>query len=123
MKKQLGGLLVGLTLVLALVQFGAVFQAIPAEVISQISLNPTLDRAISGVWALIFALTAVNLVRNRPHSKRWAAGLIAGFVIYSTARLFFFTQADYDRQRLEFILIITLPLVALLTVYAAKQTE
>jgi hypothetical protein len=72
---------------------------------------------------LLFTIAAVNLVRRGTRALRRACWIIGGFVIYSAARLILFTQADYDRNRLVFIVIVTTLLVALLAVYAMKQTE
>ncbi len=119
------GWLVGLTLILALFQVGLVVRTlqIPAELAAQIQLILPLELVLSSGWALIFAITAVNLVRQRPRARCWAIGLIGGFVIYHMARLLLFAQADYDRNRLSFIMIVTTLLVALLVVVATKQTE
>lgn len=63
--------------------------------------------AASG-WALLFALLTVNLWRLRPSAVRHAAAAATAFVLYSAARLALYARADYDRQRLPFVLLAVL---------------
>jgi hypothetical protein len=118
-------LLVGLSAVLALAQLGAVLRwlNVPTDLAAQTRLILPLEWLAGGLWALFFTITAANLVRRRPGSMRQSAWMLGGFTIYSAARLLLFAQAEYDRNRLPFIVIFTTLFVVFVAVYAAKQTE
>ena len=101
-----------LTGALTLVQLGAMLRVatVPEVLARQISLLLPLEFVAAGVWALIFAYGTVNLIR----SKRGRPALLAvvGFVTYSTLRLLFFSQADYDQGRAALLVIANLPALA-----------
>jgi hypothetical protein len=94
--------------VLALIQAGAVlhFLQLPPDLAARTSLLLPLEVLLSGLWALIFTMVAINLVGNplRPRLI-WA---YPAFVTYSALRLFIFVQADYDRNRGPFVILATL---------------
>jgi hypothetical protein len=97
-----------LTSTLTLIQIGAVIHAlrVPPALAEQVSLVLPLELAAGAVWALLFAGLTVNLVREQ--HTRWAGAAVAGWVLYNTARLLLFVQADYDQGRLPFFVILTL---------------
>jgi hypothetical protein len=103
--------LILLTVLLALFQIGAALRAlrIPPELGAQISLPMILEFVAAGLWALLFAVITVNLIRGR--ALRPAVLIISGFVIYSLARLIVFARADYDLNRLPFLVVITVCLL------------
>ena len=118
-------LFVALSVIVILAQLRAIIRLlnVPADLVIQTSLILPLELLAGGGWTLLFSITAVNLARKRPHAMRWNLWALCGFFIYSAARLFLFTQADYDRNRLPLIVIVTTLFVAFVAVYAAKQTE
>lgn len=101
--------LMALTGALTLMQLGAMLRAatVPDALARQISLLLPLEFVAAGVWALIFAYGTVNLMRTR--RGRPAALAVVGFVTYSTLRLLFFAQADYDQGRAALLVIANLP--------------
>lgn len=62
------------------------------------------DASISFVWALALIWAAVHLW-NKSGMKRvfWVC---IGFMFYSVARIFLYARADYDRQRLPFLMVL-----------------
>ncbi len=93
--------------------------SLPPYLAEQLSLPLPLDAAVNGLWALIFAGLAVNLVRGAGFRRtRW---VYAGFVLYSGLRLVLFAQADYDQARRPVILIATLLTLALLVVWRRQH--
>lgn len=92
---------------LAVFQAGAAWSSatLPTAAAAAHSLPPALSFIAGGVWALIFALGAVNLVRHGRGALTRALLTLWVFIIYSGARLLFFARADYDRERLPFLLI------------------
>ena len=99
-------LLILLLALLVLHQFGAVIHAIniPPDAAENLSLPPPIQAIVGSFWALIFAWAIIALYRRKSGSVNRALWLIGGFIGYSLIRLLVFTQADYDRQRLPFLL-------------------
>lgn len=111
--------LIALTLALALIQFGAVLYLIntPDTLTEQISLIVPMEIVVGGLWALIFAGVAVNLLRSR--TVRLVHWFFIGFATYSTARLLLFARADYDQHRLPFLVVANL--LALLMAFFLRR--
>lgn len=103
--------LIALTAALALMQAGAVvrtLQRLP-ELAALVSLNPPLELIAGGGWALLFGGITVNLLRSRAAQPAILA--LCGFFIYSVVRLMLFAQADYDQNRLPFLILLSLCLL------------
>ena len=100
--------LIVLTGALSFVQLGAMLNIVtlPHPLAAQTSLILPLEFVISAVWALIFAYVTFNLIRLQ--EPRPAIRVILSFVTYSVARLFVFSQADYDRDRILFLALLNL---------------
>ncbi len=105
--------LIVLTGLLALCQAGAALRALqtPPDLITQVSLVMPLEFIASTFWAILAAWTTAALIRHRRYGVQSAARLLIGFSVYSVARLLIFTRADYERQRLPFLLVMTLLLL------------
>jgi hypothetical protein len=58
-------------------------------------------------WVVAAVWVGRTLWQRQPRARVYTAGLMIGFALYSLLRLIVFTQADYDRQRLPFLSIIT----------------
>jgi len=77
---------------------------LPDEILDTTSL-PIAFRLVTGVtWVGLFAWGMLGVVRGYRGGVRRARYLIVGFVLYTVARLVVFTRAEYDRQRLPFVL-------------------
>lgn len=103
--------LIALTAALALMQAGAVvrtLQRLP-ELAALVSLNLPLELIAGGGWALLFGGITVNLLRSRAAQPAILA--LCGFFIYSVVRLMLFAQADYDQNRLPFLILLSLCLL------------
>jgi hypothetical protein len=101
-------LVVVFTAVLALIEAGAAVEALrmPAELAAQVSVPVALEVIGGVVWALVFAVVTFRLARRDARAGLLTAWALIAFSIYTVARLLLFTQADYDRQRLPFLLVI-----------------
>jgi hypothetical protein len=117
--------LVLLTGLLTAVELGAAVRAVqlPDDLAGRIHLPMPLEMVASAVWAALAGLTSIRLLKSEPNASRHAAWLFAGYILYSAARLLLFTQADYDRQRLPFLLVIFLILIIPAAFIAARPTE
>jgi len=107
-----------LTLLIAfmtLVQAGGLIRTMQrSEALStQLTLSRPLEIAAGLVWLTVFGWLLWALIRNRPHAQFRAVIGVIGFIAYSVLRLFIFAQADYDRQRIPF-LVLLLVITALL---------
>ncbi|NWF68148.1 MAG: hypothetical protein HXY40_03600 [Chloroflexi bacterium] len=93
-----------LTTLLCLFQAGAALRAIttPPALAAQVALPLGLEFVAGVLWALLFAYACGALLRRTQRAAPDTILLIGVFIMYSVARLLFFAQADYDRQRLPF---------------------
>jgi hypothetical protein len=91
---------------LALFQLASALRAlqIPPDLAARLSVPIPLEAAAGLAWAALFARASAFLVKRRTDALRYSAWVIAGFLAYSAARLALFARADYDRQRLPFLL-------------------
>jgi uncharacterized membrane protein YhaH (DUF805 family) len=83
---------------------------LPPELAARLTLPLPLEFVAGVVWALVFAYLTLKLLRL--HARRTAGWALIIFVTYSLLRLFLFAQADYDQQRLPFLVIVTAILLA-----------
>ena len=120
-RKRAGGL-IALTVLLALFQFGAAIRAlqIPDALAAQISLPVPLEFIASLLWALLALVVLVTLWRRERRARLYAAWLAVGFSIYSLLRLLLFSQADYDRGRFPFLLVVIVVLLILPVAYIVR---
>ena len=95
---------------LALIHVGAAWHILqtPPDVATLVSLPIPLQFIASVLWGLLSAFVTVTLVRRRPRALLYAAWLVIGLIAYNITRWMFFVRADYDRQRLPFLLIIAI---------------
>jgi hypothetical protein len=112
-----------LTGLLVLIQAGAVLRALQVapEVAALISVPMPLEVVASVVWGLLFVWVTIQLLRHHPYAQRHAAWVLIGWIIYSVARLVMFVRADYDQQRLPFLITIASMIVLILTVYVVRS--
>lgn len=82
---------------------------VPADLAALLTLPLPFEFIISIGWALVFAWITFDLLRLRLRTtkRNYAGWAVFGFVTYSLLRLFLFAQADYDQQRLPFLIILT----------------
>ena len=115
-------LLILLTALLACVQLGAAVRAlqVPQAVAEKSSLPLPLDFIASLLWAVIALAVMVLLWRRERRARLYAAWLAIGFSIYSLLRLLLFSQAEYDRGRFPFLLVVVAILTILPLVYIVR---
>lgn len=114
-----------LTALLALIQAGAAWRAlnVPQELAAQISLPLPLEFVGGALWALLFALVTFALFRQLPRAFLWAGWSLIVFIGYNMARWILFTQADYDRQRLQFLLLTSTLMLVVCGAFIVKFTR
>ena len=74
------------------------------------------------LWSGVFMWAAVGLWQQKRIHRR-ALMLMIGFVIYNGVRLTIFTQAEYERQRLPFVWVMTILMVVVLLLIRQTWTE
>lgn len=68
---------------------------------------------LAWVWAYLFAMVAVLIYGREQRRWLWAAGLVTfTYLVYSLVRVSLFTQADYNRARLPFLILVLLMVMA-----------
>jgi hypothetical protein len=90
----------------------------PADLAAFVSLARPLEFVTAGVWAMLALLAAWRVCRRAAGARRFGVGVLVGFSIYSVLRLFLYVNADYDRGRLAFLLV--LACIPLIVVAAAR---
>ena len=95
---------------LLLVQLGAVMRAIQSleELNSLLSFTQPMLIITSILWSGVFGWAFFQCIRGRSQAVNRALWVICGFMLYSAGRLVIFAQADYDRQRLPFLVVMIL---------------
>lgn len=117
------GVLILLTVLLALFQAGAVVNALrlPPDLARQISLNPALEVVAGALWTLVAAVIGLRLLQRMPGAGQGAAWLLLAFGVYAVLRLVIFARADYDQGRLPFLLVAISVLLAFPVVSIARS--
>jgi cytochrome bd-type quinol oxidase subunit 2 len=112
-----------LTLGFALFQLGVIIRnaTLPPELAAVVTLPLGLEFILSIVWLLLFVDVTFALMRKNPPPVNRAVWLICVFIIYSVARLVLFVRADYDRQRLPFVLIVVILMLIFPAVYLMRR--
>ena len=110
-----------LGLILALVEVGALIAALrmPEDLAGEVGQVRVLDAVGGAMWAVVFLLLAIPVLRKQRSAVRAAVWSLVAFLAYNVVRWYAFIRADYDRQRLPLLMIGTLiaaivPLVLLL---------
>lgn len=96
--------LVGLLL---FVQLGGLARSLQLSqtTLTALSMPQPLLFASYVVWIGAFGWGFLHMLRGADFAKRRALWLIGGFIIYSILRLGLFARAEYDEQRLPFLVV------------------
>ena len=99
-----------ITAALAAFQFVAAYRALtlPDLLAAQISLVLPLEAVAALAWGLILSAATWRVAWHRSRNLRTGVYALVAFVVYSLARLFVFTRADYDVHRLRFLTVVTI---------------
>ena len=116
--------LAALTGLLALIHAGAAWCAVqlPQEIAPLVSLPMPLEFIAGVTWAGFFAFLTFRLIRRHPRALRQSAWLLIGWIAYSVARLVIFARADYDQQRLPFLVVAAAIILLIPTVFVLRPT-
>jgi hypothetical protein len=108
-----------LTTLLALHQIVSAIRVLqlPDDLAGQVSLVIPLEVIAGRLWAGLFVLITLALVRKHIHALRYAGWALIGFVFYSIARLIIFSRADYDQGRLPFLLVAAVIMICVPAVF------
>lgn len=95
---------------LLLLQLGGVVQLVNTPPGINPLLPIPLQLTITFGWIALFTLA---ILRYGEYKSR-ALWLVCGFILYSTLRLLLFAQADYDRMRTPFLILVSAVVVGLI---------
>jgi hypothetical protein len=94
-----------LIVLLALLIFAQIINVIRAPTLPpEVSLFPQFEFFASLLWMLIFVWAGQRLLRSIPHARLHTLYTLFVFALYSVLRQIIFARADYDRQRIPFLL-------------------
>jgi prolipoprotein diacylglyceryltransferase len=111
-----------ITAALAVFQFIAAYRALtlPDALAAQISLVPPLEFVAALAWGAIFSAATWRVAWYKSRNLRTGVYALVAFVVYSLARLFVFTRADYDQHRLRFLTVVTILVLIAGVVYLMR---
>jgi hypothetical protein len=117
--------LIALTAGLTLFQMGAAWRTVrlPDDLTVVLHLPLPLEFIANASWAILSGWVTLGLIRRRSRARRQAAYVLAGFVIYSAARLALFAQSDYDRGRLPFLGVSVGVILTMTFIYIRRARE
>ena len=106
----------------AIIEFGAAHRAmtLPSTLAAQISLIPELEFLAALVWGALLSAATWRVAWYRQRNLRTGVFVLVAFVVYSVARLFVLTRADYDYNRLRFLLVLTILVLIAAVVYLMR---
>lgn len=104
----------------AVIEFGAAYHALRLPANVPTSLIPALEFGAALVWGVLLAAATWRVAWYRERNLRTSVFVLVAFVVYSVARLFVFTRADYDYHRLRFLLVLTILVLIAAVVYLMR---
>lgn len=78
---------------------------------------------IAGIWAILFTHALIRMGKRQANALRYSGWLIIGFVFSRLLQTALFVQADYDRNRLGFLLVVTLVILVVPILLLIQQRE
>lgn len=111
-------IILGLTVFGLLYNVGSIIHLLnlSPQAAAALSFSRNLQIVIGVTWGAVFTYCTIMLVSGRLAAEDRVIWALYGFIVYSAARLLLFSQADYDRARLPFVLVGAAGLLAVLTV-------
>lgn len=108
------------TAALAVFQFGAAYRALRLPEDVSVSLLVPMEFIAAVAWGLILSAATWRVAWYRARNLRTGIFAMVAFVVYSVARLFVFTRADYDQNRLRFLLVVTILVLIASVIYLMR---
>ena len=108
------------TAALAVFQFGAAYRALHLPEDVTVSLLAPLEFVAATAWGLILSVATWRVAWYKVRNLRTGIFAMVAFVVYSVARLFVFTRADYDQNRLRFLLVVTILVLIASVIYLMR---
>ena len=87
------------------------------------SVPPAIEAGISLIWGVVFVILVLGLLQRRLWAGRWVSWLIVGFISYKAIYIVLFAQADYDRGRVPFLLVMTSLILIIPLVIAIRDAR
>ena len=87
------------------------------------SLSALIQFSMATLWAILFVHATIRIGKNSPYALRYSGWLIVIFAISRLIQTIVFVQADYDRNRLGFLIIVTLMILAVPLMLLIQQRE
>jgi len=81
-------------------QLGEILSATTSPLDVHLLFSPAARLIVGIVWALLFGLAVVLIIRRTNPALPYTAALLVAYSAYSVARVMIFTQADYNHERL-----------------------
>lgn len=105
-----GGCLLLLLSILGLFQIVLAFRVLEDSAIyGELSFAPGLQIGVSLIWLAIIVWTAQAVFRKRSYDL--GIGTIIAYLVFRLLQGIFFVQADYDRNRIPFLLLVMVSLL------------
>jgi len=95
---------------------------LPDDLKDTVSLSVPFEVIVSGAIVTFFTVGLRALILTRPWAIRYTVGVIAVLWMTIILRLIVFAEADYDRQRLPFLVFITIVVCGLMVLPKLVKT-
>jgi hypothetical protein len=95
-------------LLLFLVQVGTIIEllTLPPDIVNELYFSRNAQMMIAVTWASVSLWVIMGIVRGKTYYSKHGLWIIYGLIVYSLLRLVLFAQADYDRQRVPFLVVL-----------------
>ena len=87
------------------------------------SLSAFIQLIMAILWVGLFVHALIKMGKNRPNALRYSSWLIVIFVFSRLIQTILFVQADYDRNRLGFLIMVTLVILAVPILLLMQQEK
>lgn len=91
--------------------------------LDSLSLLSLIQVGIASIWVVLFTHAAIRMGKKQPHALRYSSWLIVSFILSRLIQIALFVQADYDRNRLGFLVVVTLVILAVPILLLIQQGE
>ena len=87
------------------------------------ALSTLVQLGMAIVWSILFAYALIRIGKKQAHALRYSAWLVVIFIVTRLIQTIIFVQADYDRNRLGFLIMVTLVILAVPILLLMQQEK
>lgn len=122
---QAFGCLFILIIILGLYQILFVFRVLlhTGVALDSLPLLSLIQVGIASIWVVLFTHATIRMGKKQPHALRYSGWLIVSFILSRLIQTVLFVQTDYDRNRLGFLVVVTLVILVVPILLLIQQGQ